>query len=141
MLIVSKSILFDAAHLLTGHAGQCRNLHGHTYRVTVDIADTHHLPNQPSDMVIDFKELKHLLQKLIAEPCDHAFLYDTSSDVETDIAETLKRHDLRVYPIACRSTSENLAKHFYQKLREQNLPVLAVTVSEAPESRATYRED
>jgi 6-pyruvoyltetrahydropterin/6-carboxytetrahydropterin synthase len=35
MLTVSKECRFDAAHVLTNHAGQCKNLHGHTYRVVV----------------------------------------------------------------------------------------------------------
>ena len=38
MVTVTKTVRFDAAHVLTNHAGLCRNLHGHTYRVEVSVA-------------------------------------------------------------------------------------------------------
>lgn len=139
MLTVSKTVTFDAAHLLTGHGGQCRNLHGHTYRVTVELGNVPPLEGQPEDMVMDFKELKTVLNEEIVGPCDHAFLCDTQSEVECDIAATLRRHGLRVYDLPHRSTSECLAAHFFQKLRNRGLPVTAVSVSETPASVATYR--
>ncbi|MBQ9693329.1 MAG: 6-carboxytetrahydropterin synthase QueD [Kiritimatiellae bacterium] len=139
MLIITKTISFDAAHLLTGHGGQCKNLHGHTYRVEVELGNTPPLAGQPVDMVMDFKELKAVLQEEIVAPCDHAFLYDRSSPVESDIAATLIKHGLRVYPMCCRTTSENLAQHFFKKIADRGLPVTAVSVSETPESCATYR--
>ena len=35
MLKATKTVRFDAAHILTNHQGLCKNLHGHTYRVDV----------------------------------------------------------------------------------------------------------
>ena len=32
MTTVTKSVKFDAAHVLTDHQGLCGNLHGHAYR-------------------------------------------------------------------------------------------------------------
>lgn len=141
MLVITRECSFDAAHLLTGHGGQCRNLHGHTYHVTVELSDASaHLGSQPDDMVMDFKDLKRVMQEALVAPLDHAFIYDETSSVEIDIAETLTRHGLRVYPLPFRSTSENLARHFFGLLREKGLPVSAVSVSETPASCATYRE-
>ena len=139
MLIVTKTVSFDAAHLLTGHGGQCKNLHGHTYRVTVELGNVPPLPGQPEDMVMDFKELKAVLNEEIVACCDHAFLCDIQSPAERDIAATLRRHGLRVYEMPHRSTSELLAKHFFGKIAARGLPVTAVSVSETPESCATYR--
>lgn len=141
MLIVTKTVSFDAAHLLTGHGGQCKNLHGHTYKVVVELGNTPPLDGQPKDMVMDFKELKHVLQEEVVACCDHAFLYDVTSAVEADIAATLQKHGLRTYALTYRSTSENLAQHFFEKLRKRGLPVVAVSISETPESCATYRMD
>lgn len=140
MLIVTKTVSFDAAHLLTGHGGQCRNLHGHTYRVTVELGNVPHIPGQPEDMVMDFKEVKAVLNEEVVTCCDHAFLCDTQSEVECDIAATLRRHGLRVYELPHRSTSELLARHFFEKIEARGLPVTAVSVSETPESCATYRK-
>ncbi len=139
MLIVTKTVAFDAAHLLTGHGGQCRNLHGHTYHVTVELGNTPPIPGQPEDMVMDFKEVKAVLNEEIVSCCDHTFLCNTQSEVECDIAATLRKHGLRVYELPHRSTSELLAKHFFEKIAARGLPVTAVSVRETSESCATYR--
>ena len=50
MTTVTKTVRFDAAHILTNHRGLCKNLHGHTYRVDVSVS-----ADCPcDDMVIDF---------------------------------------------------------------------------------------
>ncbi len=139
MLIVTKRVRFDAAHLLSGHGGQCKNLHGHTYHVTVELGNVPPIPGQPDDMVMDFKEVKAVLNDTIVACCDHAFLCNTQSPVECDIAETLRRHGLRVYELPHRSTSELLARHFFEKIAQRGLPVTAVSVSETPDSCAVYR--
>ena len=54
MITVTKTIRFDAAHVLTNHQGLCKNLHGHTYRVDVSVAQG---DGDTRDMVIDFKDL------------------------------------------------------------------------------------
>ena len=82
MLTVRKSCRFHAAHILTGHAGACRNLHGHTYRVTAEVAQA---AGDTADMVIDFHDLKALLRETVAAPFDHAFLYDETSADMLDI--------------------------------------------------------
>ena len=40
-----------------------------------------------------------------------------------------------------RTTAENLAKHFFDTLQEQGLPVVQVEVDETPNNRAVYRKD
>ena len=37
MITVTKTVKFDAAHVLTNHQGLCKNLHGHTYRVDISV--------------------------------------------------------------------------------------------------------
>jgi len=133
MLTVSKECHFDAAHLLTNHTGQCRNLHGHTYRLVVEVAEN----AEASDMVMDFKDLKHILRDVILERFDHAFLYDETSATECDIAATIAKHDMRRVPLPFRTTAENLARHFFNEL-SAHVNVLAVHLHESPESCATY---
>ena len=55
MITVTKTVRFDAAHVLTNHAGLCKNLHGHTYRVDIGVTQA---ADDARDMVIDFKDLK-----------------------------------------------------------------------------------
>ena len=51
MTTVTKTVKFDAAHVLTNHCGLCRNLHGHTYRVDVSVARS---DDDPGDLDMDF---------------------------------------------------------------------------------------
>ncbi len=134
MLTVSKQCVFDAAHVLTNHAGQCRNLHGHTYRVVAEVAE---VPDG-RDMVIDFKDLKQVLREVIVERFDHAFLYNESSDQECEIAAVIAKHGMRSVGLPFRTTAENLARHFFGALAER-VNVASVRVYETPESCAEYR--
>jgi len=134
MLTVSKECHFDAAHVLTNHAGQCRNLHGHTYRLVVEVAEG----GDDGDMVMDFKDLKQILREVILARVDHAFMYDESSAVERDIAETIARHEMRCVAFPFRTTAENLARYFFHALAA-HVNVLAVHLYETPQSCATYR--
>ena len=36
-MILRKEFEFDAAHRLVGHKGACKNLHGHTWRVEIEM--------------------------------------------------------------------------------------------------------
>ena len=55
MTTVTKTVKFDAAHILTNHDGLCKNLHGHTYRVDISVSQADSIDQ---DMVIDFAKLK-----------------------------------------------------------------------------------
>ena len=100
MLTITKSVKFDAAHVLTNHNGLCKNLHGHTYRVDVSVRQAE---NDSSDMVMDFKDVKNICEETVLSKFDHAFIYDETSAGESEIAAvvvegeaTLKR--LYYYP-------------------------------------------
>ena len=137
MTTVTKTVRFDAAHVLTNHRGLCKNLHGHTYRVDISVAG-----DESDDMVMDFKELKSLATEVICGRFDHAFIYNTGSVGECEIAQLVERYGMRTVAIPFRSTAENLAKHFYELLSErmQTRPELvSVKVWETVDSCAEYR--
>ncbi len=138
MLTVRKECRFDAAHLLTGHPGECRNLHGHTYRVIVEVAQR---PGEETgDMVLDFQDLKTVLREVILDHFDHAFLYDQRAPEACEIADVLARWKMRAVPLPFRTTAENLARFFFEALAER-IAVTCVAVYETPESCAEYRRE
>ena len=136
MTIVTKTISFDAAHILTNHEGLCKNLHGHTYRVDISVAAT---CSPEHDMVIDFKELKRLANETIVERFDHAFIYNTNSPGESEIGALVERHGMRTVALPYRSTAENLAKLFYNELKKRIASLHSVRVWETQASCAEYR--
>lgn len=72
-IMVVKEFTFDSAHYLPDHDGKCKNLHGHTYRLQIGIKGEID-PN--SGMVVDFAEVKRLINQIIIEPLDHSYLND-----------------------------------------------------------------
>ena len=106
MVTVTKTVRFDAAHVLTNHAGLCRNLHGHTYRVEVSVAGE---ADGGDGMVIDFKDLKSLLAETVCARFDHAFIYNTGSEAEREIAEGVARPGAGSAAAPLRSAAERPA--------------------------------
>ena len=137
MLTVTKSVKFDAAHVLTNHQGLCKNLHGHTYRVEVSVTQP---PESTDDMVIDFKDLKHVCEDVILSRFDHAFIFDSSSAGESEIAAVVQKNGMRTVAIPFRSTAENLSRSFFEQLEPHVRGLSAVRVYETPDSCAEYRK-
>ena len=135
MTTVTKTVKFDAAHILSDHEGLCKNLHGHTYRVDVSVAQ-----EADADMVVDFKELKRIANEVICDRFDHAFIYNTKSAGESEIAAVVEKNGMRTVAIPFRSTSENLAKMFYDELKARVPGLAAVKVWETADNCAEYRE-
>ena len=82
MFKISKEFSFDMAHLLDGHDGKCQNLHGHTYKLQVEISGDLYESGAKKAMVIDFSDLKSIVKKVILDPMDHAFIYDQTNERE-----------------------------------------------------------
>ena len=64
---VGKTYRFEAAHHLPEHMGKCRNLHGHGYKVEIEVEGGIIAEEGASDywMVLDFSELDAAVQAII----------------------------------------------------------------------------
>lgn len=107
---VTKIFEFDAAHCLPGHKGKCANIHGHTYKLEVTAQGKLKEEEGTSSegMVIDFSDLKQLVQELIIEQVDHQMLNEVFSFRTT--AENLALHFLQVLQKACQHKEMNIVK-------------------------------
>ncbi|KGQ23945.1 6-carboxytetrahydropterin synthase QueD [Gallibacterium anatis] len=141
MLKVAKEFSFDMAHLLDGHDGKCQNLHGHTYKLQVIVSGETEDNGAKKGMVIDFADLKRVVNELIISPMDHAFIYDQSSERETKIAQLLQQLNSKTFALPMRSTAENLAQFIFQRLQENvGFHLHSVRLWETPTSFAEYGE-
>jgi|TARA_Y100000034_G_scaffold97520_1_gene119110 6-pyruvoyltetrahydropterin/6-carboxytetrahydropterin synthase len=68
---VTKLFEFEACHHLPNYDGACRNLHGHSYKLEVEIKGE---IDDVSGMVTDFSELKKTVKRLVINKYDHADL-------------------------------------------------------------------
>ena len=128
---------FDSAHFLTDYYGKCENLHGHRWRVVVYIEQSE-LQQQGTmkDMVLDFGEFKREVRAL-AESLDHTFLVEEGSLCKETI-DALEGEGFSLTMLPFRTTAENLARYFAEKLIERGLPVSKVEMYETPNNCATY---
>ena len=64
---------FDAAHALLGIEGEhkCKNLHGHTYELKVEIKEN---TTEEADWVMDFADLKAIVNREVIHFLDHTDL-------------------------------------------------------------------
>jgi 6-pyruvoyltetrahydropterin/6-carboxytetrahydropterin synthase len=123
MFEIEISRTISAAHQLKGYDGDCKNLHGHNYRIIVvlrsDVLDD-------IGIAMDFKVLKKEVDDLLKN-------YD--------------HHNLSELPefAHCNPTSEVLARSFYHHLAERlntdQIKVYSVRVEESDSSAITYFED
>lgn len=79
---ICKEFRFEAAHSLPNHAGKCRGVHGHSYRVVVEISGTPSRCVGESDegMVVDFGDVKRVWATCCEPLLDHQFLNDSIGD-------------------------------------------------------------
>ena len=140
MIRITKKFDFEAGHALYGYDGKCKNLHGHTYRLQVEVTGELHATGPKAGMVMDYGDLKAMVNRHIIEPMDHAFIYDTTSARECRLAATLRELDSKQYGLPLRTTAENIAQHIYRTLRGHGLPVSLIRLWETPTSYAEYYE-
>lgn len=76
---VTKEFTFDSAHHLYAYDGACKSLHGHTYRLVVTVSG--HLDER--GFVIDFKDLKRIVEETVVDRLDHRYLNETLPPMNT----------------------------------------------------------
>lgn len=138
MFKIAKEFSFDMAHMLDGHDGKCRNLHGHTYKLQVEVAGELTESGAKRGMVMDYADLKAVVKRQILDFMDHAFIYDLTSENECKVAKLLTDLNSKVYGIPVRTTAEEMAKYIFNKLEKAGLAVSLVRLWETPTSYCEY---
>lgn len=128
---------FDSAHFLTDYHGKCENLHGHRWRMVAYIRqDGLGQAGTERDMVLDFGAFKRVVREEAAR-LDHTFLVEEGS-LAPETLEALEREGFSLTVLPFRTTAENLARHFAERLLARGLPVSQVDCYETPLNCATY---
>lgn len=142
MYSLTTQITFEAAHRLkSAYSEACfKNLHGHSYRVEVEVSS-----NQlnSDNMVCDFKKIKEIINQSIEEKYDHScFLHESDP-----LVEPIKANCKKVFVCDENPTAEYMAKRFYNELvlsfeKEgiTSVEIARVSVWETEHNMATYKE-
>lgn len=146
-LTVSKEFTWDCAHMLSDHSGLCANVHGHTYKMQVEVSHVGSAPTYRDGtnegMVVDFKDLKNIVNKRIVDKMDHAYIaWRHGNAKELKVTKLLEELGMKLYYMEDRPTAENMAKHFFAAikhgLKDTPIALVSVTVWETPTSFAKF---
>lgn len=116
---VTKLFTFEMAHALLGYDGDCRNIHGHSYRLQVTVrGQPLSAPDHPKDgMVMDFGDLKKLVNREVIDRLDHALVLNEKT-AEALVA-LLKQHFEKIVLTPFQPTCENLLLDIVARLRNR----------------------
>ncbi len=144
-MMVTTIIEWDMGHRIPNHKSVCKNLHGHRYKLEINVEGgfIRKARSSSESMIIDFGDVKDIARRVIRDPCDHAFMYwEKDSDMSKFFTthKTYKHVSVPFIP-----TAEEIARWIFATLDSQfkdtfgtGLALHSVTVWETPTSKAFY---
>ncbi len=115
---ITKQFSFETGHALYGYDGKCKNVHGHSYKLSVTVIGTPILDanNVKFGMVIDFTDLKKIVREEIVDLFDHATVFNQNTP-HIELANELKNRGHHVILADYQPTSENMVIDFAKKIK------------------------
>jgi 6-pyruvoyltetrahydropterin/6-carboxytetrahydropterin synthase len=138
---VTKKFTIDMAHALFGYDGPCKNIHGHTYHLSVTvIGNVEQATNNPKQgMVVDFADLKKLVKSEIVDVYDHALVLNEDAPYSKNdiISNQFEKVVLTPFQPSC----ENLLLHFKNSITDKvpaYVKLCSIKLEETPTSYAEW---
>ena len=141
---ITKQFSFEMAHALRNYDGLCRNIHGHSYKMDITLAGKP-LQDESSPkngMVMDFGDLKRLVNEEIISLLDHALVLNAKTD--TQLIEVLKQNYEKIVTVEFQPTTENLLNFIAGKIKAKlpgGVKLTCVRLQETDTSYAEWCED
>ncbi|WP_454721205.1 MULTISPECIES: 6-carboxytetrahydropterin synthase QueD [Cupriavidus] len=107
---ITRRLEFDSGHRIPNHGGQCRNIHGHRYRLDLTLSGEVLRSAGASDegMILDFGDIKALANQHLVDKWDHAFLIHRGDTALLNFLQSMEGHKTVVLDAI--PTVENLAQ-------------------------------
>lgn len=131
---ITKIFKFESGHALFGYDGLCKNIHGHSYKLYVTLIGTPISDNTHAKqgMVMDFGDLKKIINNSIVTPFDHATILNVSSP-DKELADELEKRGHKIQRVNYQPTSEMILLDFVEKIKKElpdNLKLHALKLRE-----------
>ena len=138
---ITKQFTFETGHALYGYDGKCKNVHGHSYTLDVTvigipIADHTHVKY---GMVIDFGDLKKIVNKEIVDVFDHATVFNKNTP-HVDLARELSDRGHDVILVDYQPTSEMMVIDFAEKIKKLLPKHIQLHSLKLQETQTSYAE-
>lgn len=139
MYILKAEHSFDSAHFLAGYEGKCRNIHGHRWKVEIEVqSETLVKGGQLDGMVIDFGDLKKDIKDMV-DYYDHGLIIQEGT-MREETLNCIIQDGFKVIKVNFRPTAENFAAFFFKIMKDKGYSVKRATVYETPTNSAVYEE-
>lgn len=111
---IAKEFRWEMGHRLPEHLGKCKNIHGHSYRMIVEL----HGSVDESGMVMDYYDVKKIVEPIIEE-LDHSFMVYKE---DKEIISFLEKMNSKKVIVEFQSTVENICTYILNEIKKQKLP-------------------
>lgn len=138
---ITKQFNFETGHALYGYDGKCRNVHGHSYKLSVTVigkpnTDTSHVK---LGMVIDFGDLKKIVKEEIVDKFDHATVFNKNTP-HVELAKELMDRGHNVILADYQPTSENMVIDFAAKIKARLPEPISLFSLRLQETESSFAE-
>jgi 6-pyruvoyltetrahydropterin/6-carboxytetrahydropterin synthase len=120
-LKAAKEFRWEMGHRLPEHFGNCKNIHGHSYKMIVEFEGE----LNKDEMVIDFYDVDKIVKPLI-DKLDHAFMVNKNDKVVIEFLEKIKS---KMLVVDFNSTVENICKFVLNEIKKFEPPINISSVS------------
>ncbi|RLD28286.1 MAG: 6-carboxytetrahydropterin synthase QueD [Bacteroidetes bacterium] len=139
---ITKQFSFETGHALYGYDGKCRNIHGHSYKLSVTVIGSpiNDTENVKFGMVIDFSDLKKIVKEEIVNEFDHATVFNKNTP-HVELAKELKDRGHHVLLVDYQPTSEMMVIDFAEKIKNRlpnNIRLHSLKLQETATSYAEW---
>ena len=137
---ITKQFSFEMAHALRNYDGLCRNIHGHSYKMDITLAGQPlHDENSPKNgMVMDFGDLKRLVNEEVILLLDHALVLNAKTDAQ--LIEVLKQNYEKIVTVDFQPTTENLLNYIAGKIQSRLPETVTLACVRLRETDTSYAE-
>ena len=138
---ITKKFRFEAAHALYGYDGKCKNIHGHNYNlfVTVIGIPIKNISNVKCGMVMDFGDLKEIVNNEIIEKFDHSVIFNKNTPHEK-LANDLVNDGHKVVMADYQPTIEEMVMDFANKISSRLPDDIKLHSLKLEETETSYSE-
>jgi 6-pyruvoyltetrahydropterin/6-carboxytetrahydropterin synthase len=139
---ITKRFSFETGHALYGYDGKCKNVHGHSYKLSVTVIGKPIKDNQnvKFGMVIDFTDLKKIVKDEIVDVFDHATVFNKNTP-HVELAKELEIRGHNVLLVDYQPTSEMMVIDFAAKIKKHlpdNIKLHSLKLQETDTSFAEW---
>jgi 6-pyruvoyltetrahydropterin/6-carboxytetrahydropterin synthase len=117
-LRLTKVFSYAMAHALVNYDGLCKNIHGHNYHLEVTVigSPVSDISSPKKGMLIDFSDLKRIINQNIVDVWDHALMLNEATNPE--LIDLLKKSYERVILVPFQPTTENMLCYLSNTIKQ-----------------------